>query len=191
MKRHHMTAFVVAGLLGAIPAYAAEPATVPTPAQLCFNAAATISRSGNPLPNTVQVGALSSCAEALAGKMTLKDRIATLVNRGTIEAASNQVDASLADYDAALALNPSKADIYINRGAALMRVARYEEAKLSFDKAVYLGGANVHIAYFNRAVAEEKAGNLNGAYQDYKRAATLAPDYQPARAELSRFKPVM
>jgi tetratricopeptide (TPR) repeat protein len=171
-----------------MPAYAAGPATELTPAAMCFNAAATVARSGNPLPDAERVGALANCTDALAGKMILKDRIATLVNRGTIQAASNQIDASLADFDAALALNPDKADIYIDRGVALMRVARYEEAKVSFDKAVYLGGANSYIAYFNRAMAEEKVGNLTSAYQDYKQANILAPDYQPARAELSRFQ---
>ena len=63
-----------------------------------------------------------------------------------------------------------------------MRVARYEEARTSFDKAVSLGGANAYMAYFNRAVAEEKAGNVASAYQDYKQAVALAPDYQPRKS---------
>ena len=192
MKLHYTTALVVAGLLGAMPAHAAGTITTigQTPASDCFNAAQTVSRTGNALSEPVRVSALANCAEALSDKISPKDRIATLVNRGTIEAASGDVDVSLADYDAALAINPKMADIYINRGSALMRVARYEEARTSFDKAVSLGGANTYMAYFNRAMAEEKAGNVASAYQDYKQAVALAPDYQPAKAELARFQTV-
>ena len=192
MKLHYTTALVVAGLLGAIPAHAAGTTTTigQTPATDCFNAAQSVSRTGNALSETVRVAVLLSCAEALTAKISPKDRIATLVNRGTIEAASGDIDSSLADYDAALTINPNMADIYIDRGSALMRVARYEEARTSFDKAVSLGGANAYMAYFNRAVAEEKAGNVAGAYQDYKQAVALAPDYQPAKAELARFQTV-
>ena len=192
MKLHYTTAFVVAGLLGAMPAHAAGTITTigQTPATDCFNAAQTVSRTGNALSEPVRASVLASCAQALSDKISPKDRIATLVNRGTIEAASSNIDASLADYDAALALNPNMADIYIDRGSALMRAARYEEARVSFDKAVSLGGANTYMAYFNRAMAEEKAGSVASAYQDYKQAVALAPDYQPAKSELARFQTV-
>jgi len=188
MKLHYTNAFVVAGLLGAMPAHAADITIGKTPAADCFNAAQTVSLSGNALPGVLDKDALSNCAEALSNKMTTKDRIATLVNRGTIEAASGDLTSSLADYDAALAMNPKMADIYIDRGTALMRAARYEEARASFDQAVSLGGTNTYFAYFNRALAEEKVGNINGAYQDYKQAVALAPNYQPAKNELARFQ---
>ena len=190
MKLHYMTALVAAGLLGAMPAYAADTTIGLTPAADCFNAAQTVSRFGQALPEPLRVAALSNCAEALSAKINTKDRIATLVNRGTIEAASGDLDSSLADYDAALAMNPNMADIYIDRGSALMRVARYDDARASFDKAVSLGGANTYIAYFNRAMAEEKSGNVASAYQDYKQTVALAPNYQPAKDELARFQAV-
>jgi len=195
MKLHYATALLVAGLLGAMPAYAASSDSNSTigqsPAADCFNAAQAVSRPGNALSEPARVAALSNCAEALSGKISSKDRTATLVNRGTIEAASGDLTSSLADYDAALALNPKMADIYIDRGSALMRVARYEEARASFDHAVSLGGANTYIAFFNRAMAEEKSGNVNSAYLDYKQAVALAPNYQPAKDELARFQTVL
>jgi tetratricopeptide (TPR) repeat protein len=189
MKLHYANAFVVAGLLGAMPAHAAATAPVKAPAAACFDAAQTVSLYGKALPDVANKDALSNCATALSNnKMTAKDRIATLVNRGTIEAASGDVTSSLADYDAALVLNPKMADIFINRGTALMRAARYEEARASFDEAVLLGGTNTYIAYFNRAMAEEKVGNINGASQDYKLALAMAPNYQPAKNELARLQ---
>jgi Tfp pilus assembly protein PilF len=190
MKLHYTNAFVVAGLLGVMPAHAADTTIGKTPAAKCFNAAQAVSLPGNALPDVLDKDALSNCAEALSNKMTAKDRIATLVNRGTIEAASGDVTSSLADYDAALAMNPKMADIFINRGTALMRAARYDEARASFDEAVLLGGTNTYVAYFNRAMAEEKVGNINGAYQDYKLALAMAPNYQPAKKELARLQTV-
>ena len=194
MKLHYKTALIVAGLLGAMPAYAASSDTSTTigqpPAADCFNAAQAVSRPGNALSEPARAAALANCAQALSAKISAKDRIATLINRGTIEAASGDVTSSLADYDAALAMNPKMGDIFINRGTALMRVARYEEARVSFDQAVSLGGANTYIAYFNRAMAEEKGGNVNSAYLDYKLAVASAPNYQPAKNELARFQAV-
>jgi tetratricopeptide (TPR) repeat protein len=195
MKLHYTVALLVTGLFGAMPANAADTSSSQltvgqTPSTDCFNAAQAISGSGGALPGFQRNDALASCTQALSGKMIAKDRIATLVNRGNIEAASGDVTLALADYDAALAMNPKIADIYIDRGSALMRATRYDEARASFDQAVVLGGANAYFAYFNRALAEEKAGDINGAYQDYKQAVALAPNYQPARSELARFQVV-
>jgi len=193
MKLHYTAALLVAGLLGAMPANAADTSSSQltigqTPSTDCFNAAQAISRSGDALPGVPRNNALASCTQALSGKMLAKDRIATLANRGNIEAASGDMTSALADYDAALAMNPKMADIYLDRGSALMRATRYDEARASFDQAVALGGDNVYLAYFNRALAEEKAGDINNAYQDYKQAVALAPNYQPARSELARFQ---
>jgi hypothetical protein len=126
MKLHYTSAFVIAGLLAAMPARADGAVTRigQTSATDCFNAAATVSRTGIALSEAVRKNALTSCAEALTDKITAKDRVATLVNRGTIEASSGDIDSSLADYNAALALNPNMADTYIDRGSALMRAAR-------------------------------------------------------------------
>jgi tetratricopeptide (TPR) repeat protein len=185
MKLHYMNVFVVAGLLGAMPAHAAGAAAGKTPAASCFDAAQTVSHAG-----ALDKDALANCTEALSNKMSAKDRIATLINRGTIEAASGDITSSLADYGTAIAMNPNMPDTYINRGTTLMRAARYEEARASFDQAVSLAGTNTHVAYFNRALVEEKLGNIRDAYRDYKRAAALAPDYQPAKKELARFRVV-
>jgi tetratricopeptide (TPR) repeat protein len=190
MKLQLASALVFASLFGAVSAHADEAIPRMTPATDCFKAAAKVSRTGTALPDVLHKDALVSCAQALGEKMTTKDRIATLVNRGTIEAASGDIDSSLADYDAALTINPNMADIYIDRGSALMRAARYEDARTNFDMALSLGPTNAYIAYFDRGMAQEKTGNLTAAYADYRQAATLAPDYQPARAVLARFQTV-
>jgi tetratricopeptide (TPR) repeat protein len=191
MKLHYASVLMVAGLLGAVPAHA-DPVTSfgQTPATDCFKAATTVSQTGEALSNMLHKDAMASCAAALNEKMTPKDRIATLVNRGAIESASGEIDSAIADYNTALAMNPKMADIYINRGSALMRAARYEDARADFDTALSLSPTNVYIAYFDRGLAQEKTGNTLAAYRDYKEAARLAPDYQPAKEELARFQVV-
>lgn len=190
MKLHLTSALVFASLLGAVSAHADDALSGigQTPASGCFKAAAMVSRTGTALPGALRKDALENCAQALGEKLTPKDRIATLVNRGAIEAASGDIDSSLSDYDAALTINPNNADVYINRGSALIRAARFEEARNNFDKALSLGPTNAYVAYFNRGMAQEKSGNLTAAYADYKQAAMLAPDYQPAKAVLARFQ---
>jgi len=193
MKLHYASAFMVAGLLAAFPARADDTVNRigQTPAADCFDAAGMVSHTGTALPDVLHKDAMASCTQALSGKMIAKDRIATLVNRGTIEAASGELDAAIGDYKAALTLNPKTADIYIDRGSALMRAARYQEALADFNTALSLHPTNAYIAYFNRGIAQEKLGNTMAAYQDYKQAANLAPDYQPAKTELSRFQTVI
>jgi tetratricopeptide (TPR) repeat protein len=192
MKLHYASALAVAGLLCAVPARADDHViTVGNKsADDCFDAAAMVSRTGTTLTYGQRTDAMASCTAALNQKMLVKDRIATLANRGAIEAASGEVDAAIADYNSALTLNPKMADIYIDRGTALMRATRYQDAKADFDTALSLGPTSTYIAYFDRAMAQEKAGNITAAYQDYKQAALLEPNFEPARAELARFQVV-
>jgi tetratricopeptide (TPR) repeat protein len=80
------------------------------------------------------------------------------------------------------------ANIYINRGSALLRMARYEEARADFDRALSLGTDQPTLAYFCRGMAQEKLGALAAAYSDYKKAQSLSPDFKPAGIELARFQ---
>ena len=188
MKLHYASTVLIAGLLGVMPVQAAVATIGLTPAAGCFQAAATASHTGSALSKIPLRDALAGCTEALADKLRPEDRVATLVNRGTIEAAAGDTDKALADYDAALALRPGMADIYIDRGAVLMRALRYEDARADFDKALSLGVNRAYIAYFDRGMAHEKSGNAAAAYLDYKHTLALAPDFQPAKDELSRFR---
>src|SRR5580692_44210 len=168
MKFYNILALAVTGLLGVVPASAAILAIGQPVGTVCLNGATTVSRTGAALPLVERNHALASCNEVLADKIPAKDRIAALVSRGTIEAASGDINASLTDYDAALAMNPNMADVYIDRGAALMRAQRYEEARSNLDQAISLGTASSYLAYFDRGMAQEKSGNVVGAYHDYK-----------------------
>lgn len=185
MKLHLVTAVVAAALFASAPSRAAvlvvgqgEPAD-------CFQAAAA--QTGGKSSSYRVGSALAHCNTALAGDLSYDDRTATLANRGILQAAAGDIDAAVADYNAALSRNPDMADVYIDRGTAMLHDARYEEARADFDHALKLGMENPHIGYFDRGEAEEASGNLLAAYRDYSRARDLAPEFKPATLELGRF----
>ncbi|HEY0266284.1 MAG TPA: tetratricopeptide repeat protein [Rhizomicrobium sp.] len=150
-------------------------------AEDCFRAAQAIS-SGHAAPDGV-----AACDAALTGEMPQTLRAGTLVNRGILDAAAGRDDKAIADFTGALALQPDLAAAYMNRGSALLRLQRYDDARTDFTRAIDLGTPNLHVAYFNRGEAEEAAGSATAAYHDYRKAQELAPDFQPAAQELARF----
>jgi tetratricopeptide (TPR) repeat protein len=176
-------------VLFAVSSASAAPATMVTigqqPAVGCADTADALARD-RILPSGVHDG-LANCNEALDNPLSESDRAATLVNRGALEAAANQIDAAIADFDAALARNPNLSDIYVNRGAAFLKAAHYDRARADFDRAIAAHAPSIVVAYFNRGMANEKSGDLKAAYRDYSQAAKLAPNFEPAKVELARF----
>jgi tetratricopeptide (TPR) repeat protein len=148
-------------------------------------------RAGHAAQSLAQRGlrnGIASCNAALAGNLGQYDRAATLVNRGILQAAAHNDDAAVADFNAALSRDANLSPAYMNRGLVMLRAARYDEARADFTRAIDLGTADLHVAYFNRGEAQEAAGNLLAAYHDYRKAQELAPDFQPASQELARFQ---
>jgi len=124
---------------------------------------------------------------ALDGMLSKSNRTATLANRGLLEAAADRTGDAVADFNAALARNPALADVYVNRGAALLRAGHYVEARADFDRALNLKTSNAAVAYLDRGMAQEKNGDIAAAYRDYKQALQISPDFEPAKVELARF----
>jgi tetratricopeptide (TPR) repeat protein len=178
---------LVAAIAATLPAHAATQTVGDTPAVACAKSAmaeqpdAAVSAPSRRM-------ALAHCNTALAGKLLPADHAATLVNRGIIQAAAGNAEAALADYNEALARAPGLASAYLSRGATLMQVGRFQEARSDFDRALALNIDRPAIALFNRGMANEKLGALPAAYRDYKQAQALAPDFRPAALELARFQ---
>ncbi len=136
--------------------------------------------------------ALRRCDSALlAADLAPADRAATLVNRGIVNMQARRIDAALADYDAAITLAPSNAEAYINKGIALLHAGgRESEAIEQLNAGLARGPIRPEIAYFSRAMANETLGRNRDAYEDYGRAARLAPDWPEPGEQLLRFKVV-
>lgn len=128
------------------------------------------------------------CTNALTQEsLTRTNRAATLVNRGIVRMRAERYEDAIADYDRALALEPELGAAYLNRGAALIFMEEYEQAVASLDRAIDLETQDLHAAYYNRAIARERSGDVEGAYFDFARAGDLMPDWDLPQRQLSRF----
>src|SRR6185503_12423887 len=186
MKLHFAAAAALA-LFASTPSLAASVMSAGSTVQEdCFRAAQSQARA--PLSVRSLANGIAACTAALTGDMSQLARAGTLVNRGILQAAAGNDAAAIADFDAGLARDPNLAAGYMNRGSALLRTARYTEARADFDRAISLNASDLHIAYFNRGEAQEASGNLVAAYHDYRKAQELAPDFKPASLELARFQ---
>ncbi len=148
-------------------------------ASLCYDYA----KAGHASSEGVEV-----CNRALTEPlMTEGDRAATFVNRGILQMYAKDFTQALASYDEALKLKPDMAEAYVNKGVALVNLSRDEEAVAAISQGLKLNTVQPEIAYYSRGVANEMLGNMRAAYNDYRQAATLKPEWQEPQAQLRRF----
>lgn len=177
------SSIVIAALLAAVgsPAFGSVTVIGSSSARMCFEAADSQTR-----PTPVE---LRRCDDAFAeGTMSRHDTVATHVNRGILRLRRGDTGAAVADFDAAIALDPQQPEAYLNKGAALIRLNDPAEAHRLFTVALEHHTRRPEIAHFGRAIANEVLGNARAAYNDYRRASELDPDWDEPRAELRRFR---
>ena len=140
---------------------------------------------GNPLDG------VATCTFALEQTtLSARDRAATYVNRGILRARKDEGEAALADYDRGLSIDASIAEGYVDRGAVMIMLRRYDDAVAEIDKGISLGANRLQIAYYDRGIADEALGNIRAAYEDYKKATEIQPDFKLAIDQLARFRVV-
>ncbi|HEY0302540.1 MAG TPA: tetratricopeptide repeat protein [Rhizomicrobium sp.] len=182
MNKRILSALIAAAAFFLSPAQAAITVLGSGPAQLCYQAA---DQGLSPLDY------IAYCDQALVGGgLSPADRAATYINRGVLKLAMNSLDGATADFNAGLAIDDRLGEAYVNRGATLIAKRRYAEALADLNRGLALGIKQTHLAYFDRAMAFEALGNLQGAYDDYRKALALRPDFQLASDELKRFRVV-
>ena len=146
----------------------------------CFNAASIAARRDYSDPKSV-----ASCTHALEhSRLTDRDRIATFVNRGILYLAQRELDRAAADFDAAIGMNPTSGEAFVDKGNIAYMRRSYDAAISDYTRAVELGLEMDHIAYFNRAMAYEHLRNFDGAKADYRRALELEPQWFMPRVRL-------
>jgi tetratricopeptide (TPR) repeat protein len=134
---------------------------------------------------------IATCSFALEQTtLSVRDRAATFVNRGILRARKDDAEGALVDYDRGLAMDASLAEGYVDRGAVMIVLRRYDDAVADIDKGISLGANRLQIAYYDRAIADEALGNIRAAYEDYKKATEIQPDFRLALDQLSRFRVV-
>jgi tetratricopeptide (TPR) repeat protein len=152
--------------------------------QECFMAAKAVAQLGN---RDIDSG-LAVCDQALSeGGLDAHDSAGTHINRGVLYATKGSHDLAMADYQEGIRLAPNLGDAYVDRGAALIFLKRYDEAMADINKGIDLGLSYPYTGYYNRAVAEFFKGQYKESYFDYKRVLEIAPDFKPAQDQLKNF----
>ncbi|MEL6388183.1 MAG: tetratricopeptide repeat protein [Pseudomonadota bacterium] len=128
------------------------------------------------------------CTSALQQEaLTATNRAATYVNRGIARMRAEQYENSISDYERALGIDPELGPAYLNMGAALIFQQRFNEALTALDEAIALETQDMAAAHYNRAIAREQSGDLQGAYADFQTSAELKPEWELPPRQLSRF----
>jgi tetratricopeptide (TPR) repeat protein len=182
MKFRGLYAAGAAAALLVMPARAAITVLGDSLAHNCFEAAEF---GGSPREG------IATCTDALEGTaLTIKDRAATLINRGILKSHNDDADGALGDYNRGLTLDGDLGEGYVDRGATFIVLRRYDDALTDINKGIALGAKRLEIAYYDRAIVDEALGDVRGAYQDYKKAVEIEPNFPLATEQLARFKVV-
>lgn len=161
---------------GASPVPAAETVFGNSDAQTCFEGARYGGGSNGE----------ESCDRALrSATLTKKNRAATLVNRGIIYNRTRRLEKAVADFNAALDIDPQLGEAYLNRGNSRFFQKRMDAAKADYDRAIELRSRDLHAAYFNRGLVYEVLQDKAAARADFEAALRIKPDFVAAQAKLS------
>ncbi|HWY63216.1 MAG TPA: hypothetical protein VNW15_15035 [Rhizomicrobium sp.] len=174
-------------LLAAIPASAAT--SWPSADLLASATADSCASASIAAQETARVSDadLANCSLAVRLAYYSKAQALALNNRSVLHYARGEYDAALADNTAALKLDDRMAEAIVNRGSIFLVQHRAEAAAANFDRALAFNPAHPEKVYFNRALAREDMGDLNGAYADFAQAAKLSPQWDQPKREMARF----
>ena len=149
-------------------------------AGLCYNAAEMAG---------ISVGSLDHCDAALRDrKLFKKDRIATLINRGILHNHRGDYTAAIADFEAALALDPEASAAYLNRGNAYFSTEQLDLAIDDYSTSLQMNPRNPYIAHYNRGLANEAKRKTTLAFEDFVRVTELRPDWEPALSRVQQYR---
>jgi tetratricopeptide (TPR) repeat protein len=175
----------VAAALGPAPAPSVAPAggaAAAAPSSTASSAAAEVSSAGGrpaPAPEAPLDDLLAEArrregagdlrgAEALLTTALERAPSAPLWNqRGMIVAAQGRWEDAIADYDRALALDPTLSASLHNRGWAHYQLGHHRLALADYEVLVGVRGDWV-LAWQNRGLCREALGDLPGALEDYR-----------------------
>lgn len=123
-----------------------------------------------------------ACDEALASaNLFSRDRAAVLVNRGILHRINDDIEASWADYKAALTINPKLPEAWANRGNLFFLYGHFENAIADYDAAVDFGIKNQAPARLNKAMALGWLGRDDEARAGFEDVIRRYPDWQLAK----------
>ena len=120
--------------------------------------------------------------------LPIKDLAATYINRGILRSRADDTEGALEDYNKGLSLDSALAEGYVDRGAVYIVLRRYDDALADIDRGIALNTNRLQIAYYDRGIVQEALGDIRDAYEDYKKATQIQPDFALAIQQLGRFR---
>lgn len=152
--------------------------------QACYEAAET-----NRIPT---MKAMEICDMALEQeKLKRRDKAATYTNRGILHMRIGNNTRALWDYQRSLNLMPALKEAKVNLGAALYNLKRYPEALVALNEGVGSESVSARaVGHYNRGLTHEKLGDIQSAYEDFRQALTLEPEFKQASDQIARFQVV-
>ena len=119
--------------------------------------------------------AIKHCTRALdSGKLSATEQAQAHLSRGVEFATKNDYDRAIADYDAALRIDPKLTDAMHNRGIAWAHKGNPERAIADFDAVLKLNPKDAGVLH-SRAVELTVQGEYARALADYDAVARLDP----------------
>ena len=167
-------------LCTALPAQAGIMVIGGSYAESCFKAAEQ---------SNTTLEALGSCDRAFSEQsLSSEDALATHVNRGILRMLRSNYAGADTDFTAATAMDPQRAEPWLNLGILRFKQGNSAEAHALFSKAIELGSDVPEIAYYGRGLANEDLGNVKAAYNDLRKASELRPNWREPARELARYR---
>jgi Tfp pilus assembly protein PilF len=174
---------LVAGLLLSPAAFAQGAVTVIGGGlgQACFEAAES--------ERVAPMKAMEFCNLALTSEgLKKRDRAATYTNRGIIHMRMGNNTKAMWDYEKTISMMPAMKEAKVNLGAALYNLKRYPEALVALNEGVDASDHDARtVGFYNRGLTHEKLGDLQKAYEDFRQALRLKPDFKMAQDQIERF----
>lgn len=132
---------------------------------------------------------LDPCNRALEEvHLSRRDRAATFVNRGILQARLDRFQDALNDYNAALEINDELPQAWNGKGNLYYLAERYDDAIAAYERALELNLPPRQVAYYNLGLVYEKLGDEAAAERSYSMALELMPEWEAAKFRLERLK---
>lgn len=167
---------LISALLAAAPSALAQQQTGPSSGHAPALTSAIDECESGAMTLTNGARALGACDFALrADRLSDTERARLFVNRAALALDRGNAAAARADLERAEALEPNMAELHLNRSAALISAGDYPAAARAAQRALEAGLRPAALGHFNHAIALERMGRREEAYDAYSEAARLAP----------------
>ncbi|MEG3892053.1 tetratricopeptide repeat protein, partial [Microcoleus sp. Z1_A1] len=101
------------------------------------------------------------------------------LEQGLLYSFGEEYAKAIASYDKALEIKPDNHEAWNNRGNALGKLGRREDAIADYDKALEIK-PDFHKAWYNRGVKLRKLGRREDAIADFDKSLEIKPDLYEA-----------